>query len=109
MNQGMRSQTSMQSRALRKAAAFLLLYENGSAPFLGLGPLPWQCRHENEHLEWDETENPDLDELESEHSGSPLAYEAWYSVSLNDLISSLLESTKHLWQPGRIVTFHLQD
>ena len=95
-NQGMRSQTSMQSRALRKAAAFLLLYENGSAPFLGLGPLPWQCRHENEHLEWDETENPDLDELESEHSGSPLAYEAWYSVSLNDLISSLLESTKHL-------------
>eukprot|EP00434_Breviolum_minutum_P009717 symbB.v1.2.008555.t1/scaffold511.1/size325556/2 len=44
---------------------------NVTSQILRLGPQ----RHEHEHLEWDETENPDLDELESEHSGSPLAYE----------------------------------
>ena len=64
MNQGTRSQ-SMQSRALRKAAAFLLWKT----------VLHLSCRPEHEHLEWDDTENPELDELESEHSGSPLAYE----------------------------------
>ena len=78
MNQGMRSQTSMQSRALRKAAACLLWKT----------VLHLSCRQEHEHLEWDDTENPELDELESEHSGSPLAYEAWHSVSLSHLILS---------------------